>query len=413
VDKQKEKQKKALGILALLLLLAGVLGVALWPTLSKRGPSEIRIDKTGPYKLLADGKPFLVKGVCYSPVAIGKDYEFNFWGDATKPWLEDGRLMKAMGVNTVRFYKAGKNPEEVRRVIDDLYREYGIRTLMGTYLGFWNWPPPNYSDDSFKEDIKTEVLEMVRLYKDSPGVLMWILGNENNYSFDQNPPVQRWTSDAIDALPTPEAQRAERARLYYSFVNDLAKEIKKIDPRHPVVMGVGEVSSLEMAKLVCPDVDVLGMIAYRGPTFGNLFRQVKQKFDLPVLMIEYGADSFNALKRKPDEKSQAEFLKLQWKDIERNAYSGNAEGNSLGGVIFEWNDEWWKGNENLPHTWDVHEEAGQWGNPSYHTDAEVKDRLNINEEWFGVVGLEQTSEGALDKRVPKKSYETMKSLWVE
>lgn len=382
-------------------------------TSGDRIPS-ITIEKKGEgYTLLVNGKPYLVQGVCYSPVPVGKDYEYNFWGAPEKAWMTDGKLMKAMGVNTVRFYKAGKNPAEVRMVVDGLYKKYGIRTLMGTYLGFWNWPPPNYADEDFREKIRTETLEMVRLYKDSPGILMWVLGNENNYSFDLTPNLQRWTTDEIDALPTPEAQREEKARIYYTFVNDLAKEIKKIDPKHPVIMGTGETSSLQLAQPVAPDIDVIGMIAYRGPSFGNLFRQVKQKFDKPVLMIEYGADSFNALKRDPDEKNQAQFLQEQWKDIARNSDPARG-GNCLGGVVFEWNDEWWKGNENLPHTWSVHEEAGHWANASYYYDAEVSDRMNMNEEWFGIVSLEPSSdEGGMDKRVPKKAYKTLQALWTK
>lgn len=364
------------------------------------------------YRLLVDGKPFVVRGVCYSPVPVGKDYEHNFWGDAGKPWLLDGQLMKQMGVNTVRFYRLGKNPLEVRRLVDDLYRRSGIRSLMGTYLGFWNWPPPNYTDDEFRDKVRTETLEMVRLYKDSPGVLGWVLGNENNYSFDRE--VQRWSSDAIDALPDDDSRRKEKARIYYSFVNELAKEIKKIDPNHPVVMGVGETASLQLAAPVAPDVDILGLLAYRGPGFGNLFRQVKEKFDRPVLMIEFGADSFNASTREPDETNQAEFLKLQWQDIERNFAGGKGAGNSLGGTIFEWTDEWWKGNENIPSTWSVHDEAGHWQNTSYHFDAYGADKMNMNEEWWGIVSLDPKKRAkGVHGRVPKESYSVLKELWTK
>ncbi len=363
------------------------------------------------YQLLVDGKPYFVRGVCYNPIPIGKDYEYNFWGDMGKPWLQDGKLMKEMGVNTVRFYRPGKNPVEVRQVLDDLYKKYKIRTLMGHYLGFWDWPPPNYSDAGFNEKIRGQVLEMVSLYKNHPGVLAWIVGNENNYSFDRN--IQRWTNDELDAMD-PEAQRREKAKIYYSFINSLAKEIKKIDPKRPVIMGVGEVSSLEFAKEQCPDVDIIGMISYRGPGFGNLFRQVKQKFDIPVIMIEWGADSYNAFTRDPDEEAQAEFLKLQWQDIERNADPKKGAGNSLGGTAFEWNDEWWKGNENLPHTWSVQDTGSNWFSASYHFDAQSATKMNMNEEWWGVVGLSpQKSESGNNERITKKSYSVLKSLWAK
>lgn len=376
---------------------------------SNRVPT-ITIDKTNAYKLLIDNKRFIIKGVCYAPIPVGKDYEYNFWGDKAKPWITDGRMMKEAGINTIRIYRAGKNPEEVKRVVGDLYKKYRIRTLMGNYLGFWNWPPPNYTDADFRNKVRDEVLEMVRLYKNEPGILAWVLGNENNYSFDQN--LQRWSNDEIDALPDREAQRKAKAKIYYSYVNSLAQEIKKIDPKHLVVMGVGEVASLEIAKENCPDIDALGMIAYRGPTFGNLFRQVKQKFDIPVIMTEWGADSYNAYRRESDEQAQADFLKLQWQDIERNTSTQKGVGNALGGTLFEWTDEWWKANENLPYTWATQDTSGQWLNASYHYDAQSAPEPNINEEWFGIVALDpkERVNGNL-KRIPKEGYQVLKTLW--
>ncbi len=371
----------------------------------------VRDAQTGD-RIMIDGKPFLVRGTCYSPVPIGKDYEYNFWGDDAKPWLEDGKLLRSMGGNTMRFYRLGKNPNEVKKVFDDLYYRRNIRFLCGHYLGFWSWPAPNYTDPEFREKIRGEVLEMVRLYKDHPGVLMWVLGNENNYSFDLN--VQRWTSDEIDSLKDPEAQRREKARIYYTFVNDLAKDIKKIDKKHIVAMGVGEVTSLDLAKPVCPDIDALAMISYRGPGFGNLFRQIKQKFDIPVVMTEWGCDGFSAATQEPDEINQAQFLKLQWQDIERNASAKSGVGNCLGGTFFEWVDEWWKGNENLPHTWAVHDTAGHWQNSSYYFDAYGIDKMNMNEEWWGVIGQDPAdSKRGYYRRVPKKSYFALKDLWTK
>ena len=403
--------KKALAVIGAAALIAAALWFMRQQQLS-HVPTVTVDKKSDGYRLLVDGEPMVVRGVCYIPIPVGKDYEYNFWGDRGKPWLVDGKLMKEMGVNTVRFYRLGKNPAEVRQVVGDLYSQFGIRSLMGTYLGFWNWPPPNYTDEEFRNKVRTEALEMARLYKDSPGVLAWVLGNENNYSFDRD--IQRWSDDTIDALPNEAARRREKARIYYSFVNELAKELKKIDPKHPVVMGVGETSSLDLAKEVCPDIDVIGMIAYRGPGFGNLFRQVKEKFDRPLLMIEFGADSFNAATREPDETNQAEFLKLQWKDIERNLAGGRGASNALGGTVFEWTDEWWKGNENIPSTWSVHDEAGHWQNTSYHFDAYGADKQNMNEEWWGVVSLDPKKRtSGVNERVPKESYSVLKENWTK
>ena len=211
----------------------------------------------------------------------------------------------------------------------------------------------------------------------------------------------------------PETARREKAKIYYTFVNELAKDVKKIDPNHPVVMGIGETRSIDLAGKYAPDVDVIGMISYRGPGFGNLYRQVKQGFDKPVLMIEWGADSYNAYTREPDEENQAEFLRLQWKDIQRNVDPRRGVGNAIGGTFFEWTDEWWKGNENLPHTWSVHDTAAHWFSASYHFDAQTKTRLNMNEESWGAVSLSPKKTGGMNERIPKRSYYVLKSLWTK
>jgi hypothetical protein len=136
--------------------------------------------KDNSYQLIVEDKPYIIKGVCYNPVQIGSDYSYDWWSDPAKPWMIDGKLMKEMGINTIRLYQSHETKEEVRQVIRDLYNNYGIRTILGHWLGFWEYPCPFYGDKEFQERIKKEVLDMVREYKDEPGVLLWILGNENN-----------------------------------------------------------------------------------------------------------------------------------------------------------------------------------------------------------------------------------------
>ncbi|MBC8436281.1 MAG: hypothetical protein H8D90_00120, partial [Candidatus Omnitrophica bacterium] len=366
--------------------------------------------KNGHFRLMVNGRPFVVKGVCYNPIPIGKNHEYDWWNDPAKPWVVDGKLMKEMGVNTIRLYQPSSDTAAVKKVIRDFYELYGIRTILGHWLGFWEYPCPLYADASFREKIKQQVMDMVSLYKDEPGVLLWVLGNENNYSCLGR--VNPWSSEEVDREPDPQKKNAMRCQIYYSFVNSLTKEIHKIDRNHPVALGNGELSGLQFAKEYAPDVDLVACIIYRGKTFGNLFNSLKMTFDKPILLAEIGADAYDAYLKKEDQNIQAFFLGSQWRQIEANlADTADGTGNCLGGVIFEWTDEWWKHNEYSPDNWKLHDTLSNWSNGAYYFDIKAEANMNMNEEWFGIVALSEEKEGGLDQRIPRKSYYVIRELW--
>ncbi|TRZ50419.1 hypothetical protein D4Q80_00330, partial [bacterium] len=115
--------------------------------------------KNSRYQLIVNNKPYIVKGVCYNPISIGQNHEYDWWSDPNKPWLVDGKLMQEMGVNTIRLYQGHEDPQEVKQVIRDLYQNYGIRTILGHWLGFWEYPCPLYGDKPFQEKVKKEIME--------------------------------------------------------------------------------------------------------------------------------------------------------------------------------------------------------------------------------------------------------------
>lgn len=413
MKKTKEKPTRYKRIItailaAILVILLGVGGYLLVKFSSKAG-TYIYENSKGDYVLVVDSKPFIVRGVSYSPVPIGESHLYNWWGNPARPWMVDGRLMKEAGINTVRFYEPGGKPSQVKQVISDLYNNFGIRSIMGHGLGFWDFPHANYADLDFQMRIKREVYQMVKAYKDEPGILAWVLGNEANYSFDES--INPWSTPELNAITSPYDRKLAKAKIYYSFLNELAEIVKKVDPSRPVGFGNGELGSIEVAKECCPDFDFVGIIIYRGKSFGNLFRQLKQKYGKPCIIIEFGCDSYNAKLKKPDEDNQAFFLKTLWGEIEYNTYAGKGEGNCFGGCIFEWNDEWWKYQQDKPNLWPVHNTEAGWSNGSYYFDIEAEANLNMNEEWWGIVSLIPKKEDGVNKRLPKKAYFELKELW--
>ncbi len=409
-------KKKAINILlasSLILFASSLLAAfpyikcALFHEPHLKGPVKVEKAKGG-WHLTVGGKPFFVKGVCYQYVPIGEGGLYDLFADPRKPWMTDGKLMEKMGVNAVRFYKAGKNVNQTKAAIGDLFRKFGIKTALGHYLGFWDWPPANYADPDFRQKIKDEVIEMVKEYKDEDGILFWVLGNENNYSFETG--VRDWSTPEINALPSAADARKAKAEIYYTFINSIAIAIKEIDPNHPVVMGNGELASISIAKECCPDVDILGGIIYQGKTFGSYFEHLKKNFGKPNVFVEFGADSYDALWQQESQDWQAFFLKLQWLEIVKNRTGRNDGGNSLGGFIFEWIDEWWKHNPDYAEGWQAHDAEGSWTNTAYYYDAKVEN--NMSEEWWGIVSLDpKQTKNNMEKRVPKKAYYVFKSLW--
>ncbi len=362
----------------------------------------------GGWALYVKGVPFLIKGIGYNPTPIGEGYTYDFSTDKAKPWLIDGKLMQEAGINCVRIYSVGKDLEKTREFIRDMYEKYGIYTIVSDWLGLWDYPRANYSDRDFQERTKQRVLEIVKALKDEEGLLMWILGNENNYTFSGR--IGFWTSAQIEKLKEPGDKINKRAEIYYTFVNELAGEIKKIDKVHSIALGNGEANYLKIASEICDNIDILAVIIYRGKKFGNLFNTVRQSFDKPILVSEFGCDSYNAYKEEEDQEVQSEFILSQWKDLYASTLCVKQDGNVIGGCLFEWNDEWWKHNEGYSPDWKVHNTQAGWSHGAYYFDIRVKDNLNMNEEWFGIVSLSKKLADGINKRVPKKAYYSLKDF---
>ncbi len=392
-------------------LIAGVFAFSIFSKIGGGGPSKVYIKtlESNRFQLIVNNRPYIIKGMVYSPVPIGENHLYDFWSDARKPYMVDGELMKEAGVNTIRVYQPGEHINNTKETMRDLYKLFGIRVAMGHWLGFWE--NPNYADPIFRDKVKKDVLDMVRTYKDEKGILLWILGNENNTSFTSSPQsINLWTTDEIEKLEDPFLKRQARARFYYSFVNEIAREIHKIDQNHPVVFANAELTDIDVAREVTRDIDILGCSVYRGKSFGSFFREAQKNIGKPVLITEFGCDRYDAFLDKEDQSVQSEFIEAQIKEIEKNTFAGNGVGNSIGCFVFEWTDEWWKVEENDATRWGIQDTAASWSNGAYYCDIKAPQNMNINEEWWGVFSLRKKKAG-LDERIPTQAYFKLKELW--
>lgn len=367
--------------------------------------SEIRRDEGG-LRLFVKGEPFEVKGVVWSYIPIGENYTYNLWDqpeDIIKKMIDrDARLMKDMGVNAIRVFS-----DVPPKWITYFYRQYGIYTivnpLFGRYgvsaRGIW-YPLTDYSDKYSREVIKRDTLEVVETYKDVPGVLMFLFGNENNYGLE-------WDSGVIQDLPV--GQRSEvRAGYLYSLFEEAIAEAKQISTAHPYGIVNGDIQYLNLIEELVPSLDVLGVNTYRGGAAQDLFYQSVESLGVPIVYTELGAEAWNAATQQEDQFNQARYIFEQWREIYQQSYGKGKSQNVIGGFVFEWMDEWWKHlqTENL----EVHDTEGTWSNGAYAHDA-VPGVNNMQEEWFGIVAQSPRKDDGIHRRIPRAAYYLLQELW--
>ncbi len=377
--------------------------VALAPegvTPGRKGPNVVRVRKDARgYALMVDGRPTMVFGMNWGYMPIGENYNYDFWGkpdDFIIAALDaEMTLLKNMHVNVIRQY-IGIPP----RWVEYIYENYGIFTMLNHPVARYGmtidatWVNPvDYSSPRLRELIKEEIRELVSQYKDTPGFMMWLLGNENNYGLV-------WKSAEIEDLPKDQRNDA-RAVYLYSLYGELTEIIHGLDPNHPVAVANGDLGFLEVMKEECPNIDVFGSNVYRGPSSRDIFERVEQEMGIPFLYTEFGADAYNAKLNREDHVSQARYLQAQWQEIYEQSYGKGRVQNAIGGLIFQWSDGWWKykQEENL----DVHDTTASWSNDAYQHDWEPGEN-NMNEEWFGICAKGRPDERGLYEVYPRTAY---------
>ncbi|MBS3738631.1 MAG: glycosidase [Psychroflexus sp.] len=358
--------------------------------------------------LQVDGKDFMINGMNWDYFPRGTNFNYSLWNqpeDKIKAALDSEMgLLKNMGVNTIRLY-TGIQP----KWIEYIYENYGIYTMLNHSFGRYGltidgvWTPVTKYDDPATQDLLiSEVTKLANDFKGTKGLLLFLLGNENNYGLF-------WAGAETEDFPDEEDQinavGENRARPMYNLMNEAALKIKSINDDVPIAICNGDVLFLEIVAEECPDVDIYGTNMYRGESFGDAFEKVKQVYGKPIIFTEFGADAFNALENQEDQKSQAYYMVNNWKDIYQNAAGlGKAE-NSIGGFTFQFSDGWWKFGQtkNL----DVHDSNASWENGGYSRDHKPG-KNNMNEEWFGVCAKGPTNTRGLYDLYPRAAYYALK-----
>ncbi|MDX2021372.1 MAG: glycoside hydrolase family 2 TIM barrel-domain containing protein [Deltaproteobacteria bacterium] len=303
----------------------------------------------------ADGKtataPFDMRGICWSPAVKGggqpNDAAFAEWTD------KDFALMEGANINTVKSYGVLS-----RQVLDKMLA-HGIVAVVTVLVRAGD----NYA-------------AAVNAIKDHPAVLMWLVGNEWNYN-------NLYGSCNGDGC--------------YDVINNAAKEIKRLDPNHPVATSFaprGEIPTADDLKRLNA-IDVWGLNIYSQPGFFGRFSAWKALGEetgikKPFFMSEYGLDAFDEKQGRENQPGHAQGLRVQTAEIRAQLSARNTNLPCIGGTPFEWSDEWWK--SGAPGSQD----RGGFPNIGVAMDQFA------NEEWWGVVDID---------RKPRTAYGVLRDLY--
>ncbi|MCB2230314.1 glycosidase [bacterium] len=351
-------------------------------------------------RLQVNGRDFMVLGINWDYFPIGENYAYSLWSqpdDFIEAALaREMPMLKAMGINALRIY-TGIPPRWVRHI----YERYGIWTVLNHSFGRYGVtidgvyiPTTDYSDPRVREQLVSEVRTMVEEFRDVPGVLMWLLGNENNYGLF-------WGGAETEDLPEGVTKEMVRARHMYSVFNDGINAIKELDSDHPVAIANGDLLFIDIIAEEIENLDIFGANVYRGITFTDLFDEVKAKLDIPVFFTEFGADAWDAKEMREDQVTQARYLLGQWQAIYEHSAGKGTIGNAIGGLTFQWSDGWWKYGQEI--NLDVHDINASWANDAYREDFVPGDN-NMNEEWWGICAKGPTDSRGLFELYPRAAY---------
>ena len=357
-------------------------------------------------KLVVNGNDFMINGMNWDYYPIGTNFSYSLWrqnDDKIKSALDaEMLLLKNMGVNAIRLY-VGVQPKWIQYI----YEKYGIHTVLNHSFGRYGlkingvWVgSTEYSNKATRKLLIKQVNSMVKEYKNTQGLLMYLLGNENNYGLF-------WEGADTENIPVEDRKSTARAHHMYKLFNDAVLEMKKLDVAHPIAICNGDVLFMDIIAQECRDVDIIGINCYRGKSFGDLFQKVKTSVNKPIMFTEFGADAFNAIKNAEDQKSQAYYDLWSWKEIYENAAGLGKANNSIGGFTFQFSDGWWKYKQTIDLK--VHNNNASWANGGYEFDFTLGSN-NMNEEWFGICAKGKTNEKGLYKLYPRAAYYALKEV---
>jgi len=245
-----------------------------------------------------------------------KGNEYFIKGVVTPDYFEQ---IRSFGANSVR---TGSLDNSKLDLLDSL----GLTVLYGLPV-----KPErsgmDYNDSMAVNEQFRTVISRVREMKDHPSILFWQLGNELDFVDPETPP--NWK--------------------VYDAINDMAREIHRIDPGRPVLTVLGTGKKWKLGEFIkrCPDLDLVGINAYGDiGEINDWFNEYE--FNKPFIVTEWGPVGHWQVPRNhrglPIEQNSTEKA-ASYRDHYEAAVLANP-GTCLGSYVFYWQQK-----QERTHTW--------------------------------------------------------------
>ena len=263
-------------------------------------------------QLIVNNKPFLVKGICYSPVPINASVYWDPLGDYFTEeysyiWLRDLPLMKAMGANVVRIY--GWDSDKDHTPFLDAVEANGLYLMTTFFMGEAVETP--VSTPTQRANVIKRFQKAVKQYRHHPALLIWSIGNEINGVWNgflqqlSNSEVDPcgwdetyddlggcWTHLGIKPIYNSVCYNTSLCvyKRLYGFLNDCAVAAHEVADVI-VTSTFADVDALydkvERMGQFAPDLDAWAAQVYRGASFGDFFTGISNSTGKPLLLTEH------------------------------------------------------------------------------------------------------------------------------
>jgi hypothetical protein len=345
--------------------------------------------------------PYFMRGVFYTATPIGK-WDMSELTDAE--YERDFALLENMGCNTIRVF-------EVNKTLLDKAELHNIKVIANFFI--------EDGLDFKLPDVRSHLIgqfrEYVREFKNHPALLMWALGNEQNYKIYV-------------------AEDKEMERAWYTLANQMASAayFEEGSEYHPVAIVNGKITfyydgrthAIGDSEIASDDdslsyIDVWGINEYLGNSWeGNYFDNNTKTFfqkyaeltNKPLWISEFGVDAWHTNNPNDpsngylDESSQATYI-IEGINQLANHQAGQPHdplNPLIGFTLMSYSDEWFK--TGYP---DIHNYGGsQWNDLG--TGVRQPDDFS-NEEWYGIVSA--TPAMPVDTMTPRQVYNDLKGIW--